>query len=33
MVRFIDNQWLIQERLVKLEVLAKSMSLEELAQR
>ena len=32
-VRFIGNQWLIQGRLVKLEVLAKSMSTEELVQR
>ena len=31
-VRFIDNQWLIQQRLVKLEVLEKSMNAEELAQ-
>ena len=32
-VRFIDNQWLIQQRVVKLEVLARSMNAEQLAQR
>lgn len=32
-VRFIDNRWRIQQRLVKLEVLAKSMNAEQLAQR
>lgn len=32
-VRCIGNQWLIQDKLVKLEVLARSMSTEELVQR
>lgn len=32
-VRFIDNQWPLQPRLVKLDVLAKSMNAEELAKR
>lgn len=32
-MRFIDNQWLIKQRLVKLEVLAKGMNAEELSQR
>ena len=32
-VRFIDSKWNIQQRLVKLEILAKSMNVEELAQR
>ena len=32
-VRFIDSQWLIQQRLVKLEVLARSINVEQLAQR
>jgi len=31
-VCFIDNHWLIQQRLVKLEVLAKSMNADKLAQ-
>ena len=31
-VRFIDNQRLIQQRIVKLEVLARSMNAEQLAQ-
>ena len=29
MVRFFDNQWLIKQRFVKLEVLAKGMNSEE----
>ena len=32
-VRFIDKDWNIQQRLLKLEILAKSMNAEELAQR
>ena len=32
-VRFIDKDWNIQQRLLKLEMLAKSMNAEELAQR
>ena len=32
-VHFIDSEWNIQLRLVKLEILAKSMNAEELAQR
>ena len=32
-VRFIDQDWNIQQRLLKLEMLAKSMNAEELAQR
>ena len=32
-MRFIDSKWNIQQRLVKLEILAKSMNVEELAQR
>ena len=31
-VRFIDSKWNIQQRLVKLEILAKSMNVEEPAQ-
>ena len=32
-VRFIDKDWNIQQRLLKLEILAKSMNAEELAER
>ena len=32
-VRFIDSKWNIQQRLVKLGILAKSMNAEKLAQR
>lgn len=32
-VRVIDNQWFIQQRLVKLEVSTKNMNAEELTQR
>ena len=32
-VRFIDSEWNIQQRLVKLEIVAKSMNAEELALR
>ena len=32
-VRFTDKDWNIQQRLLKLEILAKSMNAEELAQR
>ena len=32
-VRFIDKDWNIQQRLLKLEILAKSMNVEELGQR
>ena len=32
-VRFIDKDWNIQQRLLKLEILAKSMNAEEFAQR
>ena len=32
-VRFIDKDWNIQQRLLKLEILAKSMNAEELGQR
>ena len=32
-VRFIDSEWNIQQRLVKLEILAKNINAEELAQR
>ena len=32
-VRFVDNQWNVHQRLIKLEVLAKSLNAEQLAQR